>query len=101
MTTTTPAHGARGQGLRGWFLNLTERYPSRCVRVKVHQRTRQLRFLCLGMPCVALIRGAKNQRLRLDLKLGGILHSSCRAPVWLVGVGLVRSEGKIWDLVQY
>ena len=51
--------------------------------------------------CVALIRGAKNQRLRLDLKLEGILYSTCKGPVWLVGVELVEPEGGILDLVQY
>ena len=93
MTAETPARGARGQGWRGWFLNSTEQCPSRYVRVKVHQRSRQLEFLCSGMPRVALIRGAKNQRLRLDLKLEEILHSTGRAPVWLVGVELVGFEG--------
>ena len=53
------------------------------------------------MPCVALIRCPKIQRLRLHLKLEEILHSTCRAPVWLVGVELVRSERRILNLVQY
>ena len=56
LATETPARGARGQGWRGWFLNSTERCPSRCVLVMVHQRARRLKFLCLGMPCVALTR---------------------------------------------
>ena len=99
--TETPARGTRGRDRRGPFLNSTERFPSRCVRIKVYQRARWLRFLCLDMPCVALIRGAKNQPLRLNLKLEGILHSTCRAPVWLVGVELVGSEGGILDLEQY
>ena len=37
MATETLARGSRGQDWRGWFLNLTERCPSRCMRVKVHQ----------------------------------------------------------------
>ena len=36
--------------------------------------------LCLNMPCVTQIRRRKNQPLRLNLKLEGILHSTCRAP---------------------
>ena len=39
--------------------------------------------------------------LRLNLKLEGILHSTCRAPVWLVGVEVDGLEGGILDLVQY
>ena len=101
MASETPARGTRGQGWRGWLLNSTERCPSRWVRVKVHQRARRLKFLCFGMPRVALIRGAKNQRLRLDLNLEGILHPTCRAPVWLVDVELVVPEGGILGLVQY
>ena len=57
--------------------------------------------LCLDTPCVALIRGVKNQRLRLDLELQGVLHSTCRAPVWLVGVELVGPENGMIDLVKY
>ena len=101
MATETPARGSRGQGWRGWFHNSTERCPSRCVRMKVHQRARRLKFVCSGMPCVALIRRPKIQRLRLNLKLEGILHSTCRAPVLLLGVELVRSEGRMLNLVQY
>ena len=101
MATETLAHGARGQGWRGWFLNSTERCPSRCLCVKVHHRARRLKFLCLGICPVYQIRGAKNQRLRLDLKLEEILHSTCRAPVWLVGVKLVEPEGGMFDLVKY
>ena len=86
MATETPARDSRGQGCRGWFLNSTERCPSRCVRVKVHQRARQLKFLCLYMPCVALTRRLKIQLLRLP---------TCRAPVLFVGVELVTSEGRI------
>ena len=90
MSTETPARGARGQGWRGWFLNSTERCPSRCMRVKAYQRARRQTFVCLGMPCVALFRGAKNRRLQLDLKLERILDSACRAPaMWLVSVELV------------
>ena len=101
MASATPARGARGQGWRGWFLNSTERCPSRCARVKVHQRARWLKFSCVGMPCVALIRGGKNQPLRLDLKLEEILHSTCRAPMWLVGVEIVGPGGGILGLAQY
>ena len=101
MATETPARGSRGQGWRGWFLKSTERCPSRCVRVKVHQRARRLNFLCLGMPCVALISRPKISPLRLNLKLKEILHPTCRAPVLLVGVRLVRSESRIMNLVQY
>ena len=72
MATKTPALGARGQGWKGLFFNSTDRYPSRCVRVRVHQRARRLKFLRLGMPSVALIRGAKYQRSRLDFKFEGI-----------------------------
>ena len=53
------------------------------------------------MPCVALISRPKIQPLRLNLKLKQILHPTCRAPVLLVGVKLVRSEGRIMNLVQY
>ena len=53
------------------------------------------------MPCVALIRRPKIQRLRLHLKLEEILHSTCRSPVLLVGVELVKSEGRILNLLQY
>ena len=56
------------------MLKSTERCPSRCVRVKVHQRVRRLKFLCLDMVCVALIRRRKNQPLRLNHKLEEILH---------------------------
>ena len=101
MATETPARGWRKQGWRGWFLSSTEWCPSRCVRVKVHQRARRLNFLCLGMPCVALIRRPKIQPLRLHLILGDILHSTCRASVLLVGVELVSFEGRILNLVQY
>ena len=101
MVTETPARGSRGQGCRGWFLNSTERCLSRYVRVKVHQRARRLmKYLCLGIPYVALIRRPKIQPLRLHLKLEEILHSTCRAPVLLVGVELVRSEGRVLNLVQ-
>ena len=101
MATETPARGSRGQDWRGWCLKSTERCPSRCVRVKVHQRARRLKFLCLGMPCVALISRPKIQPLRLNIKLKQILHPAFRAPVLLVGVKLVRSEGRIMNLVQY
>ena len=100
MATETSACGLRGQGWHGGFLNKTERGLSRCVCVKVHQRVRRLKFLCLGMPCVARIRRQKNQRLRLHLKLEEILHSTCRAPVLLVGVELVRSEKRILNLAK-
>ena len=96
MATETPARGARGQSWRGWFVNSTERCPSRCIRAKIHQRARRLKFLCLGMPCVALIRSAKNQRLRLDFKLEGILHSTCKVPVWLVRMEIVGPKAKYW-----
>ena len=96
MATETPARAAHEQA----GLNSTEWCPSRCVNVKVHQRARRLKFSCLGMPCVTLIRRPKIQLLRLHLKLEEILHSTCRAPVWLVGgVELVRSEGRILNLV--
>ena len=49
---------------------------------------------------VALIRRPKIQRL-LHFKLEEFLHSTCRTPVLLVGVELVRSEGRILNLVQY
>ena len=101
MVTKTPARGSRGQGWRELFLNSTERCPSRCVRMKVHQRARRLKFLCLGTPCVALIRRSKIQCLRLHLNLEEILHSICIAPVLLVGVELARYEGRILNLVQY
>ena len=51
----TPARGLRGQGLKGRFLNSTERRLSRCVRVEVHKGARRLKVLRLGMPCVARI----------------------------------------------
>ena len=101
MAAEPPARESRGQGWRGWFLNSTKRCPSRYVRVKVHKRARRLKILCLGMPCVALIRRPKLQRLRLHLKLEEILHSTCRAPVLLVGVERVKSEGRILNLVLY
>ena len=101
MATETPVRGSRGQGWRGWFLHSTERCLSRSVRVKVHQRARRLKCLCLGMTCVALTRRPKIGSLRLHLKLEEILHSTCRAPVLLVGVELVRSEGRMLNLVQY
>ena len=53
------------------------------------------------MPCVALVRRPKIQRLRLHLKVEEILHSTCRAPLWLVGVELVRYKCRILNLVQY
>ena len=54
------------------------------------------------MRCVALIiRGAKNEPLRLNLELEGTLHSTCIAPAWLVGVELVGPEGEILNLVQH
>ena len=43
----------------------------------------------------------ENQPWRLHTKLEETLHSTCRAPVLLVGVELVRSEGRILKLVQY
>ena len=43
----------------------------------------------------------ENQPLRLHTKLEETLHSTCRAPVLLVDVELVRSEGRILKLVQY
>ena len=102
MTTTeTPGRDWREQGWRGKSLKLTERCPSRCVRVKVHQRACRLKFLCLGRPCFALIRRPKIQPLRLHPKSEEILYSTCRAPVLLVGVELVRSESRILNLVQY
>ena len=100
MPTDTPARGARGQSWRGWFLKSTERCPSRCVHVKVQQRARQLKFLCLGIPCIALIRRRKIQPLRLHLKLEEILHSTFRAPVLLAGVELVNTECRILNLIQ-
>ena len=69
--------------------------------MKVHQRDRRLKILCLGMPCFALIRRPKIQALRLHLKLEEILHSTCRAPVLPVGIELVRSEGRILNVEQY
>ena len=97
----TPARALRGQGLKGRLLNSTERRPLKCVRRKVHQRALRLKFLCLNMPCVALISRRKNQPLRLHLKLEEILHSTCRAPVVLGGVDIVYLEGRILNLVQY
>ena len=52
------------------------------------------------MPCLALIRRPRIQRLYLHLKLEEILHSTCRPPVWLVGVELVRSKVRILNLLQ-
>ena len=72
-----------------------------CMHVKVHQRARRLKLLCLNMPCVALTRRRKNQPLRLHLKLEEILHSICRAPVVLGGVKIVYLEGRMLNLVQY
>ena len=74
------------------------------MRVKVHQRARRLKFLCLDMLCVALIRRRKNQLLRLNHKLEEILRWTCRAPVVLGGVEIfivVYREGRILNLVQY
>ena len=62
MAPETLARGARGQGLKGRLLNSTERRPSRCVRVEVYERAGRLKFLRLGMPCVARIRRASHQR---------------------------------------
>ena len=59
--TKTPARGARGQGLKGRFLNSTERRPSRCVRVEVHGTADRLKLLRLGMPCVARIRRVSHE----------------------------------------
>ena len=101
MPIDTPARGARGKSWRGWFLKSTERCPSRCVRVNVHQRARRLKFLCLDTSFIALIRRRKIQPLRLHLKLEEILHSTCRAPVMLGGVKIVYTEGRILNLVQY
>ena len=53
------------------------------------------------MPSVALICRPKIERLRVHLKLYENLHSTCRAPVWLVRIELVGPEGGMWDLVQY
>ena len=61
----------------------------------------RLKFLCLGMPCVALIRRWKNKSLQLHLKLEEILHSTCRAPVVVGGVEIVYREGRILNVVQY
>ena len=47
MATETPARGARGPGLKGGFLNSTERTLSRCVRVEVHKRSGRFKFLRL------------------------------------------------------
>ena len=101
MATEIPTRDSRGQGWGGCFLNPTEGCNSRCVRVKVNQKARRLQFLCLGMPCVAPIRRLKIQPMRLHLKLEEILHSACRGPVLLVGVKLVRYEGRLLNLVQY
>ena len=88
--------------LGGRLLKSTERCPTRCVlRVKVHQKARRLKFLCLYMLCVALIRRRKNQPLRLHHKLEEILHWTCRAPAVLGGVEIVYREGRILNLVQY
>ena len=101
MATETPARGARGQGWRRWFLNSTERCPSRCVRVKVHQGARRLKFYAWACPVSLQFAIRKfSACLRLHLKLEKIQHTTCRAPVWLVGVELVRFEGRIFNLVQ-
>ena len=101
MPTNTPARGARGQNWEGDCSKSTERCSSRCVRVKVHQRVRRLKFLCLDMLCVARIRRQKNQPLRLNHKLEEILHWTCRAPVVPGRVEIVYREGRILNLVQY
>ena len=72
----------------------------RAVPLKVRACEGRLKFLCLAMLCVALIRRPKIQPLRLHLKLEEFLHSTYRAPVLLVGVETVRSEGRILNLVQ-
>ena len=63
-------------------------------------KARRLKFLCLDMLCVALIRRRKNQPLRLHHILEEILHWTCRAPVVLGGVEIVYREGRILNVVQ-
>ena len=92
MPTNMLARGAREHSWGGCLLKSTARGPWRCVRVKVHQRARRLKFLCLNMPCVAQIRRRKNQPLRLNLKLEGILHSTCRAPF----EAMRRRDSALW-----
>ena len=101
MPTNILPRGAREHSWGECLLKSTARGPWRCVRVKVHQRARRLKFLCLNTPCVAQIRRRKNQPLRLNLKLGENLHSTCRAPAVLGGVEKVQCEGRILNLVQY
>ena len=60
--TETPARAARDEAEEGGSSTRQNNVPPRCVCVKVHQRARRLKFSCLGMPCVALIRRAENQR---------------------------------------
>ena len=60
-----------------------------------------MKFSCLDMLCVALIRHRKNQPLRLNHILEEILHWTCRASVVLGGVEIVYREGRILNLVQY
>ena len=56
-----PLPAARAEGWKERFFNSTEGCPSRCVRVEVHERAGWLKFLRLGVPCVARIRRMSHQ----------------------------------------
>ena len=99
--TETPACGSCGQGWKGRFLNSTERRASKCVRVEVHERADRLKFLSLGMPCVACIRGLKHQRRLLPPSSTGVLPKTCRVLVWLGGLEVAQGKGKIWEPVRH
>ena len=59
--TETLARGSCGQGWKGRFFNSTERRPSRCMRVEVHEKAGRLKVLRLDMPCAVRIRRVTHQ----------------------------------------
>ena len=83
------------------FLNSTERRPSRCVRVEVHERADMLKVLRLGAPCVARIRHVSHQPWLIHHNSRGVLPETCRVRVWLGGLEVMWSAGRIWEPVRH
>ena len=100
-TLESLARVLRGQVLKGRLLNSTERRPSRCVRVEVHERAPRLKFLRLGRPCVARIRSLKHQPWPRPPNPRLALPETCRMRVWLGALEKHVVEGRKLKPVRY
>ena len=100
MATETPARGSREECWRACFL-LDRAVPLEVRACEGTSEGSSTEVFMLGHALCRSSSSSENSALAATPQIGGILHSTCRAPVLLVGVELVRSEGRMSNLVQY